>query len=58
MLEDLLQQLDKNTLLSIAIDITAHSEWIKTKTVANWQKEKLSEELLSKRPAVFGIYKT
>src|SRR5436190_6367759 len=41
MLEALLKNCNAATRLCIAIDLTGKSEWIKTKTVADWKKEKV-----------------
>ncbi|MGK2864972.1 MAG: SAM-dependent methyltransferase [Chitinophagaceae bacterium] len=38
------------TRLCIAVDITGKTEWIKTKTIADWKKEKID---IHKRPAIF-----
>lgn len=55
MLESLLKVLRNETRLCIASGITTKNEFIKTKTVAQWKKEKLPE--LNKIPAIFLIYK-
>lgn len=39
-----------DTKLCIATDITGRSEWIKTKTMAEWKKEKVD---IHKRPSIF-----
>ena len=52
--EDLLQILSPQTHLCIAADITLPSEFIKTKTVAQWKKEKPD---LHNRPCIFIIHK-
>lgn len=49
---DLVRQLDERTKICVACDITLETEYIKTKTVAEWKKE-LPE--LHKRPAIFLI---
>jgi 16S rRNA (cytidine1402-2'-O)-methyltransferase len=54
LIEDLLQILQPNTLLCIACDITLPSEFIKTKTVNQWKKEKAD---LHNRPCIFIIHK-
>jgi 16S rRNA (cytidine1402-2'-O)-methyltransferase len=51
-LEDMLQTLQASTLLCIACDITLSTEFIKTKSVAQWKKDKIS---LHHRPAIFLI---
>lgn len=53
MLQDLLQNLKPETRLCVAADITLPTEYIVTKTVANW-KHHLPE--LHKRPAIFIIH--
>ena len=53
-LEDILQALQPNTHLCIACDITLPTEFIKTKTVKEWQKNKVD---LHNRPCIFIIHK-
>ncbi|WP_295799797.1 SAM-dependent methyltransferase [Mucilaginibacter sp.] len=53
MLEEILKTAHPKTRLCIACDITAATEFIQTKTIADWQK-KAPE--LHKRPAIFLIY--
>lgn len=48
--EGLLKNCKGTTQLCIAVDITAKTEWIKTKTIEQWQKEKPD---IHKRPAIF-----
>jgi 16S rRNA (cytidine1402-2'-O)-methyltransferase len=50
MLEDVLAAADDNTRLCIATDITLPTEYIKTKTIAQWRKG-LPD--LQKRPCIF-----
>ena len=50
MLEALLKNCNAATRLCIAVDLTGNTEWIKTKTVADWKKEKVD---LHKRLAIF-----
>lgn len=52
LLEDLLEQLNTQTLLCIASDLTGEGESIRTKKVGDWRKEKPD---LHKIPAVFLI---
>lgn len=52
LLEDLLEQLEANTLLCIASELTGEGEMIRTRKVADWRKEKPD---LHKVPAVFLI---
>lgn len=54
LMEDLLQILQPSTLLCIACDITLPTEFIKTKTVNQWKKEKAD---LHNRPCIFIIHK-
>lgn len=54
LLEDILANCNPATPLCIACDITLHTEFIKTQTVADWKK-KVPD--LNKRPVVFLIYK-
>ena len=51
--EELLQSLQPETKVLVAMDLTAPSEWICTRTVAAWRKEQRPE--LQRRPAIFGI---
>ena len=51
--EELLQTLQAETRLTIAMDLTAPTEWIRTLRVAEWRKTKLPE--LNKRPAIWII---
>lgn len=53
MIEALLKTCNQQTKLCIAVDITGKDEWIKTKTVAAWQK---NQPDIHKRPAIFLIY--
>jgi 16S rRNA (cytidine1402-2'-O)-methyltransferase len=52
LLEELLLSLGGETRLCIAANITAANEYIKTRPVASWKKEKPD---LNKIPCVFGI---
>lgn len=54
LMEDLLQILQPSTLLCVACDITLTTEFIKTKTVNEWKKEKAD---LHNRPCIFIIHK-
>jgi len=53
MLEEILKTAHPKTRLCIACDLTATTEFIQTKTIAEWQK-KVPE--LHKRPAIFLIF--
>ena len=54
LLQDLLNNLNDQTRLCIACDITLESEYIKTQTVAQWRK---GVPDISKRPSIFLIQK-
>lgn len=54
MLEDICNSLQNDTNVCVACDITLPTEYIKTKTVAQWKKENVD---LHKRPAIFIIHK-
>jgi len=54
LVEDLIQILSPQTHLCIACDITLPTEFIKTKTVNEWKKNKVD---LHKRPCIFIIHK-
>jgi 16S rRNA (cytidine1402-2'-O)-methyltransferase len=53
LIEAILKTCNPSTKLCIAADITGKNEWIKTKTIAAWQKEKIN---IHKRPAIFLLY--
>lgn len=53
LVEELLQTLQSETRLTIAMDLTASTEWIRTQRVGEWRKTKLPE--LNKRPAILII---
>ncbi|MBD3723663.1 MAG: SAM-dependent methyltransferase [Flavobacteriaceae bacterium] len=55
LLDDLIQILNPQTHLCIACDITLPTEFIKTKTVSEWKKNKVD---LHKRPCIFIIHKS
>ncbi|MBP5318096.1 MAG: SAM-dependent methyltransferase [Paludibacteraceae bacterium] len=52
---DLLRQLRPATKLCIASDISLDTEWIVTKTVADWRKTEIPD--LGKRPTIFLLYR-
>lgn len=54
LVDDLIQILNPQTHLCIACDITLPTEFIKTKTVNEWKKNKVD---LHKRPCIFIIHK-
>lgn len=49
---DILQHLNPQTKVCIAVDVTLETEKIQTKTVAEWKKQTID---LNKRPCVFLI---
>jgi 16S rRNA (cytidine1402-2'-O)-methyltransferase len=51
--EELLQTLQGETRLTLAMDLTAPTEWVRTMRVSEWRKMKLPE--LNKRPAIWII---
>ncbi len=51
--EALLKNCTNPTRLCIAVDITGKNEWIKTKTIAAWQKQQPD---IHKRPAIFLLH--
>jgi 16S rRNA (cytidine1402-2'-O)-methyltransferase len=53
LIETLLKTCLPATRLCVAVDITGENEWIKTKTVSEWKKEKID---IHKRPAIFLMY--
>ena len=53
LIEAVLKNANNSTKLCIAVDITGKNEWIKTKTIADWQKNKPD---IHKRPAIFLLY--
>ena len=53
MTEALLKTCNSSTKLCIAVDITGKNEWIKTKTINDWKKNKPD---IHKRPAIFLLY--
>ena len=55
MIDDILSSCKKNTLLCIATDVTLEGEFIKTKTIAEWKKNKPE---INKRPSIFILHAT
>jgi 16S rRNA (cytidine1402-2'-O)-methyltransferase len=53
LIEALLKNCNPSTKLCIAVDLTGKEEWIKTKTIAGWQKQVPD---IHKRPAIFLLY--
>jgi 16S rRNA (cytidine1402-2'-O)-methyltransferase len=53
LIESLVKTCNAATRLCIAADITGKNEWIKTKTIAGWQKNKPD---IHKRPAIFLLH--
>lgn len=54
-IEQALKVLNNETLFCIAVDITASTEFIQTKSIKDWKNSEVPE--LHKRPALFLIYK-
>jgi 16S rRNA (cytidine1402-2'-O)-methyltransferase len=52
--DDILKTCRPQTRLCIAADITLESEWIKTRSIAEWKKQSPS---LAKRPCIFALYR-
>jgi 16S rRNA (cytidine1402-2'-O)-methyltransferase len=50
LIQSVLKTCKSTTKFSIATDLTGKSEWIKTKTISDWKKEKLD---IHKRPSIF-----
>ena len=50
LVETLVKNCKSSTRLSLAVDLTGSSEWIKTKTIADWKRENIN---IHKRPAIF-----
>jgi 16S rRNA (cytidine1402-2'-O)-methyltransferase len=50
LIESVLKICKPTTRFCIAVDLTAKNEWIKTKTMTDWKKEKTD---IHKRPAIF-----
>jgi 16S rRNA (cytidine1402-2'-O)-methyltransferase len=53
LIETILKSCNLETRFCIAVDLTGPAEWIKTKTVKQWQNEKTD---IHKRPAIFLIH--
>lgn len=53
MIEAVLKHCKASTRLGIAVDLTGKNEWVKTNTIAEWNKEKTD---IHKRPAIFLLY--
>lgn len=53
LIEAMLKNCTGTTKLCIAVEITGKNEWIKTKTIAEWQTTKPD---IHKRPAIFLLY--
>src|SRR5436190_4815459 len=50
LIESILKNCKPGTKFCIAADLTGRDEWIRTKTIADWKKEKVN---IHKRPAIF-----
>mgnify|MGYP002621475959 CR=1 FL=1 len=55
MIQSLLASCRGDTMLCIASGITTEVEWIKTKSIAQWKKEKIPE--IDKIPTIFILYR-
>jgi 16S rRNA (cytidine1402-2'-O)-methyltransferase len=53
LVESILKTCKHTTKFCIAVDLTGKTEWIKTKTITEWKKEKTD---LHKRPAIFLLF--
>ena len=53
LIETLLKNCNPSTKLCIAVDLTGKNEWVKTRSVSDWQKNKPD---IHKRPAIFLLY--
>ena len=53
LIEALLKNCNPSTKLCIAVDLTGKKEWIKTRSVTDWQKNKPE---IHKHPAIFLLY--
>ncbi len=53
LLENLLKTCKPSTMLCIAAELTGPSEFVKTKTIADWKKEKTD---FHKKPVIFLLY--
>lgn len=53
LIDALLKNCKASTQLCIAVDLTGKNEWVKTKTIADWQKSKPD---IHKRPAIFLLH--
>jgi 16S rRNA (cytidine1402-2'-O)-methyltransferase len=53
LMDDILRICNAQTRLSVSCDLTSPSQFIQTKTIAEWKKEKPD---LHKRPAIFLLY--
>ena len=53
LIDALLNNCHPSTKICIAVDLTGHKEFIKTKTVSDWKKSKPD---IHKRPAIFLLY--
>lgn len=58
--QDILNVCKASTLLSLAIDLTGNSRFIKTMSIEQWRKNKLEttfdDDQLHKKPAIFAMY--
>ena len=54
LLDEILKTCKPSTRLCIAADLTLNSEYIKTRSISEWKKQKPD---LSKRPCIFALFK-
>jgi 16S rRNA (cytidine1402-2'-O)-methyltransferase len=54
MLETILRTCEPDTLLCVAVDLTLATESVRTRSIADWQRDTPE---LNRRPAVFLIYR-
>jgi 16S rRNA (cytidine1402-2'-O)-methyltransferase len=55
--DDILANCENNTLMCIATDITLPTEFIQSKSIAQWKKEPQTGAKISKRPSIFILHK-
>jgi 16S rRNA (cytidine1402-2'-O)-methyltransferase len=53
LLEAIVKNGDPSTRLCLAVNLTGKNEWVKTRTIAEWRKEKTD---IHKQPAIFLLY--
>jgi 16S rRNA (cytidine1402-2'-O)-methyltransferase len=53
--DDVLKNTSPQTMFSVACNLTAEDEFVKTQTIGQWKQEKID---LHKKPAIFLLYKS